>query len=304
MGGGCSLLAAAADPRIRAVANLAAAETNPSAIAQMPNITIPVDLICGSSDTIVPASSNGQPMFNGALAPKMLQVIQGGFHCGFEDVSTFGCDSGPLVRSEQLAITRRLLTAWFALYLKPNPLAWNIVWGPARDTDVRIVSTAEPGVAISPNPVIVTGFQFSTVSSALTITNNGSFADSFAMSPEGASWPTSFVPDETPLIAPGGIATVQVRVAIPGGAAPTSQSLLATARSVRDGGTRAFAIVNVQRWCYADLDQSGNANANDFQTFLNAFAQQSPLADADGTGGLTANDFQAFLNAFAAGCAR
>jgi dienelactone hydrolase len=36
MGGGASILAAAADARIKAVANLAAAETNPSAIQASP----------------------------------------------------------------------------------------------------------------------------------------------------------------------------------------------------------------------------------------------------------------------------
>jgi hypothetical protein len=60
--------------------------------------------------------------------------------------------------------------------------------------------------------------------------------------------------------------------------------------------------------CYANCDNSTAQpvlNANDFQCFLNLFAQASSLANCDGSTQaptLNANDFQCFLNAFATGC--
>ena len=60
--------------------------------------------------------------------------------------------------------------------------------------------------------------------------------------------------------------------------------------------------------CYANCDGSTGTpalSANDFQCFLNKFAQADPYANCDqstGTPALTANDFQCFLNAFAGGC--
>ncbi len=137
MGGGASILAAAADHRVKAVANLAAANTNPSAITAIQSVHVPVCLISGSDDTIVPVGSHGQLMYNNALAPKQLPVIQGGSHCGFMDSNILFCDSGSLSRNEQLAITRHLLTAFFELHLKQNDVVWGWVWGPAMLNDSR-----------------------------------------------------------------------------------------------------------------------------------------------------------------------
>ena len=61
-------------------------------------------------------------------------------------------------------------------------------------------------------------------------------------------------------------------------------------------------------FCYANCDGSGGSpalTANDFQCFINRYANQDADANCDGSTGtpcLTANDFQCFLNAFAAGC--
>ncbi len=60
--------------------------------------------------------------------------------------------------------------------------------------------------------------------------------------------------------------------------------------------------------CYVNCDNSTGSptlTANDFQCFLNRFAQGDPYANCDsstGTPTLTANDFQCFLNKFAGGC--
>jgi hypothetical protein len=60
--------------------------------------------------------------------------------------------------------------------------------------------------------------------------------------------------------------------------------------------------------CYANCDNSTSSpllTANDFQCFLNAYANNSAYANCDNSTGnpaLTANDFQCFVNSYAAGC--
>ncbi len=60
--------------------------------------------------------------------------------------------------------------------------------------------------------------------------------------------------------------------------------------------------------CYANCDGSTASpllTANDFQCFLNQYAQQAPYANCDGSTAnplLTANDFQCFLIKYAQGC--
>lgn len=54
--------------------------------------------------------------------------------------------------------------------------------------------------------------------------------------------------------------------------------------------------------CPADFDSSGSLTANDFQSFINAYASLSLKCDINGDCNLNAADFQAFLDAFATGC--
>jgi dienelactone hydrolase len=138
MGAGASILAGASgDTRIDAVANLAAANTNPSSIAASSSVRVPLSLISGGSDTIVPVASNGQQMYaqTGASLPAQLPIITGGFHCGFQDSSfPIGCDSSSLPRATQLALTRRLLTEFFLYHLSRDASVRRElvprVWGP------------------------------------------------------------------------------------------------------------------------------------------------------------------------------
>jgi 6-phosphogluconolactonase (cycloisomerase 2 family) len=71
---------------------------------------------------------------------------------------------------------------------------------------------------------------------------------------------------------------------------------------------RGIAPWNPPATCYANCDGSTGTpvlTANDFQCFLNKFANADPYANCDGSTGnplLTANDFQCFLNKFANGC--
>lgn len=144
MGGGASILATAADRRIRALANLAAAETRPSALAAMAQVSVPVQLIVGSEDGIV-APADTQKLYEAARPPRLFSTIVGGSHCGFQtNPFPIGCDRGSLPVAEQLELTRQLLTAFFRFYLADSG-DWDAVWGGPPGGDPRLRQTGEPG---------------------------------------------------------------------------------------------------------------------------------------------------------------
>ncbi|MEV4478922.1 alpha/beta hydrolase family protein [Micromonospora coxensis] len=138
MGGGASLLAAARNPQVDAVANLAAAETNPSAKAAAATLTLPVRLIAGDRDTIAGVTDHQRPIYTAKPPTKQLRIIKGGFHCGFMDSSSLFCDSGGITRAAQLPISKRLLTEWFLLYLAGNTGYDDAVWGAPAQTDPQV----------------------------------------------------------------------------------------------------------------------------------------------------------------------
>ncbi|MEV6967444.1 hypothetical protein AB0M47_20300 [Hamadaea sp. NPDC051192] len=138
MGAGASVLAGSRNHAVTTVANLAAAETNPSAVTAAASVTAPMMLVGGSADTIAPISSNARPVYNAKAAPKQLRTIVGGFHCGFIDGSSLFCDSGSISRATQLQVTRRLLTDWFRYYLAGDSTAYDAVWGTAAHNDPQV----------------------------------------------------------------------------------------------------------------------------------------------------------------------
>lgn len=134
MGGGAALLAADADPSIRAVVPMAAAETNPSSTAACNGIAVATRIINGSQDTIVSPSTN-VPMFANLRGPSQLVTIAGGFHCGFIDSPILFCDGGSISRAAQLAIVRREVTEFLRLYLSGDGIRWDAVWGAPGPAD-------------------------------------------------------------------------------------------------------------------------------------------------------------------------
>ncbi|MBM4101908.1 MAG: alpha/beta hydrolase [Phycisphaerae bacterium] len=138
MGGGCALLAAKNDPRIRAVIGLAAANTIPSSIQAAVDVHCATRLIVGSQDLIVPPSSTSAMYPNLAGAAQSI-TITGGFHCGFVDSAITFCDSGSISHEQQLAITRREMTEFLLLYLVGDRDRCGEVWSnpPAADGVVQ-----------------------------------------------------------------------------------------------------------------------------------------------------------------------
>lgn len=149
MGGGASILAAAADARFRTVANLAAAETRPSAVAAAADIMASVLLIAGELDAIAPVDQHQRPIFEALTgAPAQLRTILGGSHCGFVDPEAGGplgglsdlvCDTGTIPATEQRAITVRLLVDWLRYHLDGDTDLATTVW----PTDPADGTTAE-----------------------------------------------------------------------------------------------------------------------------------------------------------------
>lgn len=154
MGGGASTLATASDPRFRTVANLAAAETRPSAIEAAAGIGVPALLIAGEVDTIAPPDVHQRPIFTAITdAPAQLRIITGGSHCGFIDdpaegglagaLTGLACDTARITRSEQLAVTNRLLVDWLRWSLDGDATLADRVWQPAEG-DGTTIETYQP----------------------------------------------------------------------------------------------------------------------------------------------------------------
>ena len=244
---GTVILATAADPRIKALANLAAAETNPSAIAAMPNVQAPYALIAGSRDTITPPNTNQLPMYNNGSAPRQLPNITGGFHCGFVDNTFSGCDSGTISRADQLLETRRQLTAFFDLYLKKDQTNWNQVWGLDMRGNPRVQTTFDAGVLVTPESQTRMIPRGSRTTYELTITNTGRGPDTYAIQISGNRWPMILLNPSTPTLQVG--ETAVVRVAFTGfvaGGGATQDTVVVSARSARDGVTRAIGTATTQ----------------------------------------------------------
>jgi dienelactone hydrolase len=138
MGGGAALLAAAREPAIRAVATLAAAETDPSAIGAAGAIAAPVLFVAASDDAITPVAEHQRPMFEAkAVGPAELRTIVGASHCGFLDAETLllslVCDDAPIGPEEQRRVTRAVLAAWLRHELAGDASAAALAWPDASD---------------------------------------------------------------------------------------------------------------------------------------------------------------------------
>jgi dienelactone hydrolase len=301
MGAGASLLAAAADLRVRCIANLAAAETNPSAIAAMAGIRAPVYLITGSQDTIVSPATNGQRMYAAASAPRQLPLIAGGFHCGFTDASFLFCDSGGISRAQQLAITRRLLTACFNTHLKGDAAAWEQVWGDQAPASAGVTLTSDPGLTVAVAPVAVAaapGGLTDPLLITLTSSRPGPIDVDVAINGD-PGWGAATARVEQ--LAAASPASITLSVRAPGLAGSAASPLRVTARAVSDGAGAVATAQAQRRECHTDWNGAGGLTVQDVFDFLADYFRQS--ADFDGVGGTTVQDLFLYLAAYFDGCA-
>ncbi len=131
MGGGASVLAAEANQNAAAVFNLAAAETNPSAIAAAENVTAPTLLFAGSDDCVTPPEDHQIPMYNAFASDCKTYIgIIGASHCQFAEYN-FNCSLGEIFcpspginRAQQHEIINSYLIPWLNFMLKDDLESW------------------------------------------------------------------------------------------------------------------------------------------------------------------------------------
>jgi len=297
MGGGCSILAAASDPRVRAVVPLAAADTNPSSIAASGGVHAPMRLIVGSQDSIVPPGPSGGPMFANAPGPRQLLSIEGGFHCGFIDSSIVFCDSGAITRAAQLAIVRALLLEFLDLHLKGDevdPQAWRRVWGPDAPGVAGVDAQIEARAVISPATVEVPLPRSGAVEIAFTVANTAALPSDLVFAVDDLKG-VSIAPTQVGGLASG--ASIEVTVTLAAGEVAAPRSVLFSAAG--PSGARGYATLSLlpPAGSVADLNGDGAVDGADLAILLSNFGGAG-IGDLDGDGVVDGADLAILLGAW------
>jgi dienelactone hydrolase len=139
MGGGASILAAADDPRIRALVAFSPSETfwPISAVERIAEVEGAVVLLAGTADTITPPAAHQRPLYAAAGPPRILVTLDGGGHC--EYTPALPACGGVIPRERQFEIARRWLVATMGLYLHDDSRYADWIWGPLAETpDVEL----------------------------------------------------------------------------------------------------------------------------------------------------------------------
>lgn len=172
MGGGASFLACENNTVPTVLVTLAAAETNPSAIAAASHIAIPSLVFSADEDCVTPPATNQIPMYDSLQSScKVFLNIKGGGHCYFADYN-LACSIGEascstmieISRDQQHAAVIDFLVPYLDYYLKNIPLAWTIfndsLQNSQRITFMKSCTTtglnllpADERFRVSPNPV-------------------------------------------------------------------------------------------------------------------------------------------------------
>ena len=71
------------------------------------------------------------PIYEAVASPRVLLLIDGGFHCGFLDSPIIFCDEGSIAREAQLALTWSRAAAFFDQHLRNLPDAYERLVAPA-----------------------------------------------------------------------------------------------------------------------------------------------------------------------------
>ena len=298
MGGGASALAAAADTRIKCVATLAAAETNPSAANAALAIQVPARYIVGSQDTIV-APTTTQNQYANTDAPRQFASITGGSHCGFIDSAIVACDSGSLSRADQLAKTRALLLQFFNTHLRGDSARFAAVWGGGA-TVAGTTLTRDARTTAALGTGALAGAAGAPLETTLTVVNVGPDATAIAPRATGAAAPieVTFTPSVSAVLAAGQSAVFTVRATSSSAASATATI---DAVRVRDGAgaSASLGVTFSAASNPADLDGNGTVDAADLATLLNSWGKCAGCAaDLDGNGTVDAADLAILLNAW------
>ncbi|TVR82555.1 MAG: hypothetical protein EA409_04695 [Saprospirales bacterium] len=134
MGGGCTYLSLQyMDGTPACLFTFAAAETNPSAIDQLSNFTVPNLFFSAELDCVTPPQDHQIPMYEAQSGGscKYLIEISGGYHCQFNDFN-FNCNfgestcspGGGIEREEQIELTLELLVPWLRAWLEKDCISF------------------------------------------------------------------------------------------------------------------------------------------------------------------------------------
>jgi hypothetical protein len=154
-----------------------------------------------------------------------LLVVAGADHCSWQDrVWPFDaaawCGQADISRDESRAISRRLLTSFFKLYLtgEARPYA-RAVWGPEKSGDpIYSEVQLDAGSAWTVAAPIQSGPPGSTLTFEATLTNTQSHPETFTLELSANRWAAGVSPAGVTL-APGQSAAVTVTLLTPDGAA-------------------------------------------------------------------------------------
>jgi pimeloyl-ACP methyl ester carboxylesterase len=165
MGGGSSFLAIEHSASVTAIANFAAAETSPSAIAAAETIDLPALMFAGTQDCVTPPENHQIPMYDALSSQcRTLISINGASHCQFAQnafICTLGetgsgCDA-TITLNEQETITLQYLGLWLDSILKDESTAWTafqdlLDTGAATGTITYLQDCETPEPTPSPTP--------------------------------------------------------------------------------------------------------------------------------------------------------
>jgi len=239
MGGGAAILAAAGDPRVRALVGFSPSETfwPVSAVERISAVEAAVVLLAGTADVITPPEVHQRPMFENAAAPRILATLDGGGHCAYAPAIP-SC-GGTLARERQIRIAQRWLVATFNLYLKEDTRFADWVWGPlAEDPAVEVL--ADAGFEVEPSSTRGSAGPGRTATHELTLTHGGDGRSSYSLTTDCDAWQIT-APSDTGPLDPGETRTIRVDIRVPALPARSTDRCSVVVTPRLDGLTRHSA---------------------------------------------------------------
>ena len=276
MGGAASISEASQNAAVKTVVTWAAQNMNIPVQApdQIADVHVPVQLIAGTNDTTVSASTTNSIYNNGNPAIELNNLV-GATHLGFYD-------TGP---AWQLNYARALSVQWLDLYMKGDQSVWRDLWGPEAGADALVQNSLTSGINVNGPIKTLTGSEGTTVAYSLTVKNNGDVPTSYSLFVEDNLYGTSLSTLQTPVVAVGQKASFQVFVDLPNDAPLDAlDNVLVSARNDLDGGTRDFVVLTtlVSQRAPGDANNDGVTNGLDYVAWSDHFGQSTTQGHNDG----------------------